>query len=149
MTTLQNMHHVHCTLQFLVVVLQGSIPLSSSQRFKENAICYRMLWTLTIFILFYFIFLISYQFCFSFFLFLILDDEETHDIVVIWHVTWCDVIGLEHGGNIWKMTSEHMYTTWWSWVRCKANMRIVIAWTYGQTWTRVRVWTSIYCSDNY
>jgi len=48
--------------------------------------CYRMLWTLTIFILFYFIF--------------ILDNKEACDIAVTWQVTWCDVIGLECGGRI-------------------------------------------------
>ena len=36
--TLQNMHHGHYTLQFSIVVLQDSIPLLSSQRFKENII---------------------------------------------------------------------------------------------------------------
>jgi len=74
-------------------------------------ICYGTLWTLTIFIFLLFIFLISYQFCFSFLL--ILDDEEVCDTAVTWHVTWCDVIGLEHSGRIWKIISGHMYTTWW------------------------------------
>jgi len=69
--------------------------------------CYGTLWTLIVFILFYFIFLILYRFCFSF----LLDNEEVHDIVVTWYVTWCDIIGLEHGGRIWKMMSGHMYTT--------------------------------------
>ena len=32
--------------------------------------------------------------------FFLLDDEEAHDIAVTWHVTWCDVISLEHGGKI-------------------------------------------------
>ena len=62
-------------------------------------ICYGMLWTLTFFFFFYLFFLILYFFFFwiSFlfsFIFL-LDDEEAYDIAVTWHVTWCDVIGLE------------------------------------------------------
>jgi len=37
----------------------------------------------------------NFLFFFSFILFL--DDEKAHDIAVTWHVTWCDIIGLEHG----------------------------------------------------
>ena len=59
--------------------------------------------TLTFFFLFYLFFLILYFFSFEFlflFLFLFSDDEEAHDIAVTWHVTWCDVISLEHSGKI-------------------------------------------------
>ena len=55
-----------------------------------------------------------WQFFFSFLLFLwfyinfaffslfdfLLDDEEAHDTAVTWNVTWCDIIGLEHGRRI-------------------------------------------------
>jgi len=39
---------------------------------------------------------------FVFFSFLIFfwNDEVVHDIAVTWHVTWCDIIGLEHGRRI-------------------------------------------------
>ena len=36
MTTLQNIHHAYCILQFLIVILQESTPLLSSQRFEKN-----------------------------------------------------------------------------------------------------------------
>ena len=50
---------------------------------------------------FYFSDFILILFCFVFvFLF---DDEKTCDTAVTWYVTWCDVIGLEHDGRIWKM----------------------------------------------
>jgi len=32
----------------------------------------------------------------------------------------------------------------WTW-----HIIVVLRQECGQTWTRVRVWTSIYCSDNY
>ena len=67
-------------------------------------------WTLTILFFFSFIF--------------ILDDEEACDTAVTWQVTWCDIIGLEHGGRIWKMMSGHIYITWWPWVRNEVNMRL-------------------------
>ena len=56
------------------------------------------------------------NFYFSFLLFYIdflflLDDEEVCDTAVTWYITWCNVIGLEGGKRIWKMTSKHMYTT--------------------------------------
>jgi len=78
----------------------------------SGPLCYEMLWTLTIFILFYFIFLILYWFCFSFVFLFLLNNEEAHNATITWHVTWCDIIGLEHDGRIWKITSGHMYTTW-------------------------------------
>ena len=28
------------------------------------------------------------------------DNEEAHDIAVTWHVTWCDIISLEHSRKI-------------------------------------------------
>ena len=59
-----------------------------------------------------------------FFFFFILYDEEACDIIVTWHVTWCDIIGLEHGGRVWKITLGHIYITWGSLVRSEANMRI-------------------------
>jgi len=87
--------------------------------------CYGTLWTLTFFFFFYLFFLILYFFSFEFlFLFLFSDNEEAHDIAVTWHVTWCDVIGLEHSKRIWKMTSEYMYTIWWPWVRNEVDMRM-------------------------
>ena len=87
--------------------------------------CYGTLWTLTFFFSFYLFFLILYFFSFEFFfLFLFSDDEEARDIAVTWHVTWCDIIGLEHSRRIWKMMSGHMYTTWWPWVRNEADMRM-------------------------
>ena len=77
---------------------------------------------------FYFSFLLFFWFYINFlFLFLftfLLDDKEVCDTAVTWQVTWCDVIGLEYGGKIWKMTSGHMYTTWWPWVGNEANMRL-------------------------
>jgi len=42
----------------------------------------------------------------------VLDNEEVCDIAVTWHVTLYDIIGLEHGGKVWKMTLGHMKTTW-------------------------------------
>jgi len=38
------------------------------------------------------------------------DNEEAHDITITWHVTWYDIINLEHSRRIWKMMSEHIYT---------------------------------------
>jgi len=74
--------------------------------------CYGMLWTLTFFFFFYLFFLILYFFSFEFlFLFLFSNNEEAHDIAITWHVTWCDVIGLEHSKRIWKIMLEHIYTT--------------------------------------
>ena len=60
------------------------------------------LFLLSIFLDFIFLFF-WISFSFSFF-----DNEEAHDIAV----TWCDIIGLEHGGRIQKMMSGHIYTTW-------------------------------------
>ena len=37
---------------------------------------------------------------FSYFFIFLLDNEEAHDTTVTWQVTWCDAIGLEHGGRI-------------------------------------------------
>ena len=72
-----------------------------------------------------FLFLLSIFLDFIFlFLFLFSDDEEARDIAVTWHITWCDVIDLECSRKIWKMTSGHMYTTWWPWVRNEADMRM-------------------------
>jgi len=79
---------------------------------RRNSIISCMLWdtwTLTILFFFYFSDFVLIFFFFSF-LFL-LDDEEAHDTVVTWQVTWCDIIGLEHDERIWKMISGHMYTT--------------------------------------
>ena len=76
------------------------------------------------FIFLFFDFLILYWFYFLISFIFLLDNEEACDTVVTWQVTWCDVIGLEHGGRIWKMTSGHMYTTWWPWVGNKVNMRL-------------------------
>ena len=81
-------------------------------------------WTLTILFFFSFIFLILYWFSFLFSFIFLLDDEEVHDTAVTWQVTWDDVIGLEHGGRIWKMMSGHIYTTWWPWVGNEADMRM-------------------------
>ena len=64
---------------------------------------------LSIFLDFIFLFFwISFSFLFS-------DNEESCDIAVTWHVTWCDIIGLEGGRRIWKIMSGYMYTTWWPW----------------------------------
>ena len=52
---------------------------------------------------FYFIFILFSDFIgilFSFSFSFLLNDEEVCDIAVTWHVTWCDVIGLEGGGRI-------------------------------------------------
>ena len=52
---------------------------------------------------FYFLFLLFSDFIgilFSFSFSFLLDKEEAHDTEVTWHVTWCDVIGLEDGGRI-------------------------------------------------
>ena len=69
-------------------------------------------WTLTIFIFLFFYFS-DFILIFFFFSFIsLLDNEEAHDTTVTWHVTWCDVIGLEHGGRVWKITSGHIKTTW-------------------------------------
>jgi len=74
------------------------------------------------FLLFNFSDFILILFCFLFDF--ILDNEEACDIAVTWHVTQYNVISLEHDGRIWKMMSGHMNTTWWSWVRYKADMRM-------------------------
>ena len=87
-----------------------------NMRYQSWQYYYGTLWTLTFFFFFYLFFLILYFFSF---LFLFINDEEAHDIAV----TWCDVIGLEHGWRICKMMSEHMVYIWWLWVRCEANMR--------------------------
>ena len=39
----------------------------------------------------------------------VLDDEEAHDTAVTWHVTWCDIIGPEHGGLEANMRMKHGY----------------------------------------
>ena len=72
--------------------------------------------------LLFFWFYIDFLFLFLFLLFL--DDKEACDTTVTWQVTWYDVIGLEHGGKIWKMMSGHMYTTWWPWVGNEVDMRL-------------------------
>ena len=101
-------------------------PLTEVSTFHLNcSTCYRMLWTLTFFFFFYLFFLILYFFSFEFlFLFSFINNKETCDIAVTWQVTWCDIIGLKHGGRIWKMTSGYMYTTWWPWVGNEADMRL-------------------------
>ena len=63
--------------------------------------------------------LILFSFLFDF----LLDNEEACDIAVTWHVTWCDIIGLEHSRRIWKIMSGHTDATWRSWVRHEADMR--------------------------
>ena len=52
--------------------------------------------------LFYFLlfFWLYRDFVFLFFFLFLLDNEEAHDNVVIWHVTQCDIIGLECGRRI-------------------------------------------------
>ena len=62
-----------------------------------------------LFLFFYFSDFILIFFLFSFIF--LLDDKEACDTAVTWQVTWYDVIGLEHGGRIWKIISGHMYTT--------------------------------------
>jgi len=48
-----------------------------------------------------FIFWLYRNFVFFFFFFsFLLDDEEVCDTAVTWHITWCDVIGLEDGERI-------------------------------------------------
>ena len=74
--------------------------------------------------LFYFILFFWFHINFTFLFFLILDNEVAHDTAITWHITWCNIIDLEHSERIWKITSRYMYTTWWSWVKHKANMRI-------------------------
>ena len=84
-----------------------------------------LLWdtgTLTIFLFLFFYFfdfiLILFLFFFSFlFIFLFWTMKKACDTAVTWHVTWCDVIGLEHSRRIWKIILGHIYTTWWPWVR--------------------------------
>ena len=69
--------------------------------FSISVLCYGTLWTLTFFFSFYLFFLILYFFSFEFlFLFLFSDDEEACDVTVTWHVTWCNVISLEHSRKI-------------------------------------------------
>jgi len=69
--------------------------------FMSGDMCYGTLWTLTFFFFFYLFSLILYFFSFEFlFIFLFSDDEEARDITVTWHVTWCDIISLEHSGKI-------------------------------------------------
>ena len=65
---------------------------------------------------FYFLFPLFSDFIgilFSFYFSFLLDDKEARDIEVIWQVTWCDIMGLEHDGRIWKMMSGHLKYTWW------------------------------------
>ena len=50
---------------------------------------------------------ILFSFSFSF----LLDDKEARDIKVTWQVTWCDIMGLEHDGRIWKMMSGYLKYT--------------------------------------
>ena len=80
---------------------------------------------------FYFLFLLFSDFIgifvFFFFLFSFLDNKEVCDIKVTWLITWCDIIGLEGGRRIRKMTSGHMEYTWWPWGRHEDE-----AWTIGQ-----------------
>ena len=65
---------------------------------EKGYICYETLWTEIIFIFIFLLFsdFIGILFSFSF----LLDNEEACDTAVTWHVTWCDVIGLEGGGRI-------------------------------------------------
>ena len=63
------------------------------------------------------------------FLFSFLDNEEACDIEVTWLITWCDVIGLEGGRRIRKMTLEHIEYTWWPWDRYCYNLEtLVLVW---------------------
>ena len=73
------------------------------------------------FILFYFS---DFTFLFLYFIFLGKTMKQAHDKEVTWQVTWCDVISLEHGRRVWKMTSGHMEYTWWPWVGSEADMRM-------------------------
>ena len=84
-----------------------SLEFIKKQGFKlkkiEKPICYGMLWTLTFFFFFYLFFLILYFFSFEFlfiFIFIFSNNEKARDITVTCHVTWCDVISLEHSGKI-------------------------------------------------
>ena len=75
---------------------------------------------------FYFYFLLFFWFYidFLFLFFLFWTMKKACDTTVTWHVTWCNIIGLEHSKRIWKMISEHIYTTWQPWVRNKADIRM-------------------------
>jgi len=77
---------------------------------------------------FYFLFLLFSDFIgiLFFFSFSFSDNKEACDIKVTWLITWCDVIGLEGGRRIGKMTSGHMKYIWWPWGRHEVEV-----WTYG------------------
>jgi len=60
----------------------------------------RMLWDTFDMDNFYFLFLFSDFIGILFYFVFFLDNEEAHDNEVTWHVTWCDVIGLEGGKRI-------------------------------------------------
>ena len=57
---------------------------------------------------FYFLLFFSYITIFFWFSFFFIDEEEVHDIKVTWLITSCDIIDLEGGRRIWKVTSGHM-----------------------------------------
>ena len=86
---LDNKIYVLSAGNLCICVLQYNYDYILAEYFGQNKIlelvCYVLwdAWTLTIFI---FIF--------------ILDNKEAHDTAVTWQVTWCDIIGLEHGRRI-------------------------------------------------
>ena len=67
--------------------------------------------TIFIFLFFYFSDFILIFFFFSFLLFFFWTMKKAHDTAVTWHVTWCDIIGLECSRRIWKMILGHIYIT--------------------------------------
>ena len=88
----------------------GSISCSVMGRFGHKQFFFFLI------LLFFFFFFFSY--------FILKDNEEACDKEVTWQVTWCDVIGLEHGRRIWKMISEHLEYIWWPWVRYEVGIRM-------------------------
>ena len=92
------------------------LKLRSFYKFMSLSIefTYSMLWNTLDTNIFLFLLSIFLDFIFLFFWisFSFIDDEEAHDIAVTWLVTWCDIIGLEHGRRIWKMTLGHMVYIW-------------------------------------
>ena len=96
-----------CTLllPFLFIIISSSFLIFFNSSFFYTSLycflhsCYETLWTWTIFIFFFFYFFWLYRnFVFLFFSFR--DNEEVRDIAVTWHVTWYDIISLEHSGKI-------------------------------------------------
>ena len=87
----------HSTTQKRIMDKKNYSRSNNVEKEQDN----RLLWDALDMNNFYFLLLlfsdfIGILFSFSF----LLDNEEAHDTAVTWHVTWCDVIGLEGGGRI-------------------------------------------------